>query len=157
MKKKNCDTCKNIFRINALQKYKKKLICKRCKIREEKKKGFVSTRDIKLEEQKKRIVKTKINPKKIKTNEKETEPKIPGSKVRKKFNRNFSMALSFDESRFLLRKHMNLGLEFEDAKKKVNEDKDFLKEFVKEMRDKNKSDEEINIRFKEEFAKLCEK
>ena len=101
MNKKNCDWCRDVFRIRALQKYKKKLICKVCKKKEEKEKGFVNMLDIKKEEQKKRVGMSgmamdlnkyvKKDVKKIKTNEKETKfPKIPGSKVRKKFNRKFS-------------------------------------------------------------------
>lgn len=160
MNKKKCDVCKGLFRIRALQKSKKRLICKVCKKREEKEKGFVNMIDIAEEERALNKIKQvmKKDVKKIKTNEKETKfTEIPGSKVRKKYNRNLSHALSWDEKKFLLRKHMNLGASFEKAKEIVNQEKEFLSNYVKKMREKEKSEEEINRGFKEEFAKLCEK
>ena len=161
MNKKNCGDCGILFRIRCLQKNKGKLICKGCKRKKEKKKGFVSMNDIKKEEQKKRkgmsSMGLRIEKYLTKKEVKEIEPKIPGSKVRKKYNVNLRRGLSLDEQRFLLRKHMGLGLSFENAKQKIKEDKEFLSNFVKKMREKKKSDEEINRKFKEEFAKLCEK
>ena len=163
MNKKKCDVCGGIFTIRALQKCKKRLICKVCKKREEKEKGFVNMLDIVKEERvlnkikqiKKKVVK---ETKEKATNERETIfPKMRGSRVRKTFNRQLRMGLSFDEQKFLLTKHMRLGLNFEQAKEKIREDKEFLKEFVKKMRVKEKSEEEINKRFKEEFVKLYEK
>ena len=181
MNKKNCGDCGILLRIRCLQKYKGKLICKGCKRKKEKKKGFVSVADIKKEEKEleKRVPKKIFVPelinlaikksieskamlntlKKIikKPKTKETEPKVPGSKVRKKYNPNLRRGLSFDEQKFLLRKHMNLGASFERAKEIINENKEFLSNFVKKMRKKKKSEEEIRKKFKEEFAKLLEK
>ncbi len=176
MNKKNCGDCGILLRIRCLQKFKGKLICKGCKKKKEKKKGFVSMNDIRNEERelekkvpklirvtikgklRKGMSSMAVNLKKYLPKEvKETEPKIPGSKVRKKFNTKLRMSLSFEEKKFLLGKHMNLGSNFEDAKEKIKEDQEFLSNFVKKMKEKQKSDEEINRKFKEEFAKLCEK
>ena len=180
MKKENCADCGTLFRIRCLQKYKGKLICKGCKRKKEKKKGFVTPLDIRKEEielEKKvpKLIKVTIkkklrkgmssmamNLKKYFPKEvvkiKETKlPKIPGSKVKKKYNKNLRFGLSFDEKKFLLRKHMNHGLDFENARELVNQDKKYLKEFVKKMKEEKKSGEEMSRKFKEEFAKLLEK
>ena len=160
MNKKNCDVCRGLFRIRTLQKCKKRLICKSCKKKEEKEKGFVNMLDITKEERVLNKIKKKVvkETKEKATNERETIlPKMRGSKVRKTFNRQLRMGLSFDEQKFLLTKHMRLGASFEQAKEKIKENKEFLKEFVKKLRVNEKSEEEINKKFKEEFAKLCEK
>ncbi len=175
MNKKTCGDCGILYRIRGLHKHQGKLICKGCKKKKEKKKGFVTPSDIRKEEielEKKvpKLIKVAIKGKRkgmssgamdLKNyfpKEEETKlPKIPGSKVRKKFNKNLRFGLSFNEKKFLLSKHMNHGLDFENAKELVNRDKEYLKEFVKKMKEEKKSGEEMSRKFKEEFAKLLEK
>ena len=128
-----------------------------CRKREGRKKGYTTANQIKQEE----IAKNKIeNAKKIKIKvfKKTIHPKIKGSKIKTKTTKlRYGLALSFDEKKFLLKKHMDLGLEFNEAKEKVERDKLFLSDLVKKMKEKDKSYNEINKVFKEEFAKLIQK
>lgn len=63
--------------------------------------------------------------------------------------------LTLDEKQFLLRKYMKKGLDFKDAKKKVSENQEFLRDVVKRLKQKKLSDKELNKRFRKEFEKLC--
>ena len=60
------------------------------------------------------------------------------------------------EKTILFKKYCSNGLNPQDADKKVKERVEFLRELIQKLRAEKKSEQEINKKFKEEFAKLCE-
>lgn len=64
------------------------------------------------------------------------------------------ITLSKIERQVLLKKHMNSGLTFEEALVKVNKFHDYLKDLRDKLRIKKVSDQDIEMRFKQEFEKL---
>jgi len=67
------------------------------------------------------------------------------------------MYLTREEKQILFKKYLSNGLNPEEADKKVKERVGFLLNLIQKLRAEKKSEGEINKRFKEEFAKLCEK
>jgi len=88
---------------------------------------------------------------KIKT----TPQKIKGSKI-KIYSRQSHNYLTKTEKFLLYKKYLKQGLNSEEINKKLNKIKIHLKEFVKKLQKKKESEESIDIKFKEEFAKLIE-
>lgn len=66
------------------------------------------------------------------------------------------MWLSKDERLFLYQKYIKKGLDSIQANKKIKNSVEHLNKLVTKMRGQKKTDKEINVKFKEEFAKLCE-
>lgn len=87
---------------------------------------------------------------------KERLPIIKGVKVTKKKISTLGLWLTNNEKLVLYRKYVKKGLNPKEASDKIKGITTHLEELVKQMREKNKSEKEINIRFKEEFAKLCQ-
>lgn len=94
--------------------------------------------------------------------EKEIEPKIKGAKTKpnkiKGLKNGFGLYYFKEEKYFLYKKLVKEGLTPEEAKKRINDYILKAKESTKKFKDKFKksTEEEINNKFKEEFAKLCE-
>lgn len=79
-------------------------------------------------------------------------PKMQGEKARVKTrNNNY---LSFVEKQVLYKKYIRMGMDSEEADKKIKRDIKHLKELVERLREKKKSEEQISLKFKEEFSKL---
>ncbi len=102
----------------------------------------------KLKESRKKIVSPRL-------------PKIPGSKLNRPSPKisPLGMWLTKDERKVLYFKYINQGMDSREANKKLKESVEFLSvEFlsslVKKLREKKKTDKQINVIFKEEFAKL---
>ena len=66
------------------------------------------------------------------------------------------MYLSKEEKNILYKKLKSMGLSNEEIKDRIGKSVEKIKEITKKLKMKNKTEEEINNRFKEEFAKLCE-
>lgn len=62
--------------------------------------------------------------------------------------------LSRVEKNVLFQKYLSQGLSWKDAREKVSGCSEFLSTLVDKLRKKEVSDEEIGIKFKEEFAKM---
>lgn len=80
-------------------------------------------------------------------------PKINNSKE----NKQQPHYLSMQEKQFLFKKYRLLGMDYEEADKKIKRDIKYLSNFVKKLREQEKSEKEIGIRFKEAFARLISK
>lgn len=63
--------------------------------------------------------------------------------------------MKLEERQLLYRKYKKIGYDHEGAIKKVNKFDNKLKELSKKMKSQNKSEKDIDKRFKEEFEKLC--
>ena len=81
-------------------------------------------------------------------------PKMKGEKVRK-ISRGFHFYLTIEEKQVLFQKYHKLGLDSKEIKEKLKQDAEYLKNYMKKLKVKEKSKEELNRKFKEEFAKLC--
>lgn len=62
-----------------------------------------------------------------------------------------------EERQFLFGKYIKKGLTYDQADKKVNETDKYLKRKVEKWKKKNLSDKDIDLKFKEEFSKICER
>lgn len=93
---------------------------------------------------------------------KELQPVIKGSKIStkgKKKNPQISFYITKDEKYILWKKFNNkklYNLSPEQIDLRINGICNEMKELVIKLKKKNKSEQEINTRFKEEFAKLLE-
>ena len=150
MLKKECEDCNRLIRIRNLIRYKGKLICKLCK----NKKSRIPLCNL-FTIPKSYIPKKKKE--KIISKKEAILPKIKGSKIRKQKSIVYGMSLTMNEKQFLFGKAIRNGLSYEDVIKKVKMNTQFLSELVKKLRNKNKSEFEINRKFNEEFAKLISK
>lgn len=149
--KKECTKCRRVFKTKSLHKYKGKLLCIYCKKRKEKENGKVMPN---------------CNPSKVpkyllpKKEKKQKEKIIKKERVikrRTKYTKrvsSYGMALTLDEKQFLLRKYIKKGYTFNESISQIDKDKKYLKELVKRLRKENNSEQDINKRFKEEFAIL---
>jgi len=88
------------------------------------------------------------------------ELKVRGAKKRITGNgkriSTLGMYLTQVEKQVLFKKYIKQGYDNMEAKKKVENISREMSDLVKNLRSKNKSQKEINIVFKEEFAKLLE-
>lgn len=64
--------------------------------------------------------------------------------------------LTFEEKQILFGQLIRLGLDGEGARKRINSLSNYEKEFFKDMREKARSEKELNKKFKTEFKKLLE-
>lgn len=80
-------------------------------------------------------------------------PKIKGQKEKKKV-RQIYFSITSVEKQFLYKKYSLMGWDGLAIKNKIETDSAYLKELVSKLRNQSKSEEEINNKFKEEFAKL---
>ena len=61
------------------------------------------------------------------------------------------------EKQVLWRKYLNQGLNAEQSHEKVENIVEYLKNLVTTLKSTNKTPKEIDIKFKEEFYKICER
>lgn len=157
----NCAKCGIEKRRGKLIKIKEKLYCARCKNGQSKTlmpklfgkipKSYLPP---KLKKKKKKIVK------KIKQI---IEPKIRGARDKKKGGlkrgrgaKAIHLYLTKEERLVLYKKFIKQGLSEQVASERVNNICKRMSELVKELRKKIKDKKELNKRFKEEFARICE-
>lgn len=167
MKPKTCIECHKEFTKKKIQRIrldgKKQWVCVFCKRKRRDKKrdillhtiGGVRRREDILREAKekrKRIfsfqrIKRAVFP--------SVFPSIKSAKPKRRLS-TFGMYLTKEEKQILFKKYCLNGLNPEEANKKVKQRVEFLSKLVQKLRAEKKSEKEINERFKEEFAKLCE-
>jgi hypothetical protein len=82
--------------------------------------------------------------------EKQVVPKIGGVKKKVKIP---SMFFTKDEKDLLYLKYRKQGLSREECKKRVDEDINYIRDLLRKLR-KEEPEIDLNVRFKEEFAKL---
>lgn len=68
--------------------------------------------------------------------------------------RSLSFFLSQTEKQVLFKKYVKMGLSYDEADQRLKADVNFLRDLVLKLRQQNKSESDINTKFKEEFAKL---
>lgn len=145
-KDQHCSKCGLFKKARELIFIDKKPICRICieEIRIDKRNGILKE------------VKTQIHKEKEEIRERLKEisikPKI--KPIRKNYSRGLHFYLTKIEKLFLFRKYAKLFNE-DEARKRVKGCVKYLEEFVVKLKEKRIEDEEINRRFKEEYAKLC--
>lgn len=147
----NCNQCNIEYSRKDLKRINGNWLCKDCyKKRKEERREYLKREILGIRKredlEKEWRERKKQNPK----------PIIRGAKEIK-ISCNLHNYLTKEEKQFLFRKYLNKGLPEEEADKKIREDARFLQNLVEEMKQKKKSEEEINRIFKEEFAKLISK
>lgn len=154
MEERNCDLCGESTRKKNLGKIRGKYLCKKCiklnrknrmeetidnaGIREE-----LNELDQKIKEGYRESYKRKVI---------DEAPKIKGSKQEKK--RKSITYLTLEDKKQLLRILLKKGLDFEEAKERLNEITEEQKRIKETMKAKNKSEEEIKIKQKELLEEL---
>jgi len=91
----------------------------------------------------------------IERNKEYPKLKIKGSKIRKN-SRQLHSYLTTEEKYILYRKYVRQGLNSGEVNERLKNIQTYLKEFIKKLREKKESEKIIEIKFKEEFAKLIE-
>jgi len=81
-------------------------------------------------------------------------PKIKSIKPKKRVS-SLGLYFTITEKQFLFRKYRHQGLSSIQAKMKIWKATQNLKNLLQKLRKQKKSQEEVNKRFKIEFAKLC--
>ncbi len=178
-----CAYCKNNFEGEGKGEFRKMGIvrigrlwrCKTCKKNNKKDhREFLKRKILGIEKRsdlEKKWAAKREQREKEKKEKKDFAPIIPGSEVQeKKKNALFDRIsrrgswyifgyLTRTEKQFLYNKYTTRKvnpLTIEEAKEKINKDVDFLAKFVKNMKKEKKPQEEIDTKFKEEFAKLID-
>lgn len=158
-KYKKCEECKIEYRSKSLRKRRERLLCHRCERKELTLVPAIDPqRSIKTMERKEKKKQEKDRLKQIKKikkkklKEKDEVPKIKGSKL--KTVNNYHNYITTDEKRLLYKKYIQLGYDEQSASEKVNKVCNFLSELVSRLREKKLEEENVNLRFKEEWAKL---
>lgn len=64
------------------------------------------------------------------------------------------MGFTFEERQFLFKKYIKSGLSKDEINIKIQKDIDYIKELVNKLRTQQTPEENLNKKFKEEFAKL---
>ena len=148
--KKPCEECKRKIKVSGLIKYKGRRLCNICLGRERKKDGKLIGH-----------VPQKIPKSATKSYWRKRPPKIK-ERVRglrpikrKKVGRPRGMGITSVEKQVLYKKYKSLGLSSLEASRKISIIVISLQVLVKKMREQEKSEDEINVRFKEKFAELC--
>jgi len=146
-KKNKCNKCGKLFSRRKLKKINNGLLCPECiKKKRKKHREFLKREIIGIRKRRRKVSEIKKdNPK----------PVIKGAKVRR-VSRKLHLYLTKQEKQFLYKKHINEGDNQEEALRKVDSCAIRLSKLIKELKEKGKSEEEINRRFKEEFRRLCE-
>jgi len=163
-----CSKCgKDVKKLRLLKRINGDWLCKECykkrikEKRENLKRNILGiTKEQELEEN--REIKNKYNRVRWKKQKKEINkirepivPKIKGAKI-KRYSRQLHNYLTKEEKNILYKKYVAQGLDDGQINIRLNNIKNYLKEYVKKLIKKKETDEMINIKFKEEFAKLIE-
>lgn len=82
------------------------------------------------------------------------KPIIKGAKVKKKKTSALGLYLTLGEKELLYQKYKDMGKSPREAKERVDKIVNYLNEFIRKMREDKKTQEDMGIKFKEEFAKL---
>jgi len=154
---RTCVECNEEFPKNEIKRINKKWICVFCwrKNRDNKRDHLLHT--IGGVRRKEDIIK-EAKEKRKRIFQRVKRAVLPAIKsIKRKKWAPLGISLTLIERQLLFRKYCSNGLSHQDADKKVKERVKFLKDLVQRLREKRKSEEEINKIFKEEFAKLCEK
>lgn len=155
-KKKKCGFCKKTFpksKIARINKMWRCIFCKRKKRKEHREDlrrnvlGIRKRADISKEVRERREQREKEGNKYL--------PSIKSIKYRK-ITPALGLYLTKVEWQVLNQKYINNGLSSKEAYRKVKGIREYLMDFTQKLRKEKKSEEELSIRFKEEFAKLCE-
>ena len=164
MAEKPCEECGESTKIKYLGRINKKLLCKKCrsdvrknhreetnnKSSEDERKEIIElSRKAKREYEKARREKNR----KTKQQEDTTEPKIKGSKLANKKQKS-NAYLSLEDKRQLLRILMKQGLDFEEAKNRMNNIMQEQSRIRAIMQEENKSEDEIKIKQREMLEEL---
>ncbi len=91
--------------------------------------------------------------------QKELGPMIPGAKqVKERIKKVPALGLYLTkvEKEVLVKKYVSNGMEYHKAYAKLKECMDFLYQLIQRLREKGKSEEEIDKKVKEEYANLME-
>ena len=147
--KAKCDECERRLNTKKLSPVNGKdgLFCRECKTRIKKTKRLEKFGHLLPPlHQRKRTFKPKQK-------KKDVEPKIPGAKKKTRKRVSIGNYISFDEWKFLFRKYMESGLDYEEAKIKIKNFKLFLKNQAEKLKDEKKSEEEIKNKLREKFEK----
>ena len=83
------------------------------------------------------------------------EPKIRNARVKQKKVSALGQYLTRYEKALLYTKYTSMGMTSDEANKKIKSIVEHISNLVKGLRAQDKSEKEINNKFKEEFAKLC--
>ena len=165
MAEKKCDGCGEETSRKKLGRIRGEYFCRKCRSerRQLRRKETIDTAGIEIELKKlDRKIKNesqrkgyrKRNP--VKEKIKDTSAPIPkgatSGKIRQK-NKSESY-LGFQESQILLKILMGRGLDFEEAKDKVRDMKNELKDTRDDLKKKNKSEEEISKKIKLKLEEL---
>lgn len=67
-----------------------------------------------------------------------------------------SFSITFIERQVLFRKYIQLGNNYEEADQKIKTFCEYLHALKIKLKKRNISDNDINLRFKKEFEKLCQ-
>lgn len=161
--KYKCNSCScEVEKLKYLKKLKDGLFCKKCYAERRAKKrdyllhdvvGVRRRAELEVEWAKKRDEKRVLR-----VNKKEIDPSLPQIKGKRRYSPKISqmgLYLSKEEKTFLYWKYRGEGLSSDEANLELKGAVEFLSEFVRKMREKKRSEEEISVKFKEEFAKLC--
>ena len=174
-----CSVCRKSFDRKEVKRINKKWICKKCskekrKLKRENLKRNVLKITKEQESKENELIsknykkkyqeenREKINKyhrdcykKKREENKETPELKIKGSKIRR-VSRKLHYYLTTEEKNILYLKYVKSGFDKEEIKQRLINIKTYLKEFIKKLEEKKELEETINIKFKEEFAKLLE-
>jgi len=142
-----CNGCGNIVPVRKLKKINGGLLCPDCVRKKRKKHREFLLRDV-------IGVRKRSNLEKEWKKERDKLNKFYQPKIRDKVMK--GMNLSRDEKNFLYRNCRKNGLTIDESRERMNNLTIKLKKLVKKLRKKKVTEEEINRRFKEEFARLCE-
>jgi hypothetical protein len=142
MKTKKCVICNKEFD-KEIKRINKEWICSKCYIQKKKNHREYLKREV-LGIKKRSLGKIKEQPKPEIKKQKSSEIKSI------KINNYFTIT----EKQFLFRKYYKKGLSKEEIIIRVNKDKEYLDNFVKDLMKQEKQKEEISKKFREEFSKL---
>ena len=148
--KASCSECKAMVRTSKLGKIKGKdgLYCYHCRRRARRKKYLKKIEKLKESEPEPVII---IKP----VIQKETKQLIKQEDIKKENKVPRGINLSLHEKQFLFSKLVKHGMDRLEAKERINKICFYLTNLVNKLRKKNKSEVDINQKFKKEFEKLC--
>lgn len=170
-KETTCISCGTLHRIKSLKKINKKFYCKSCvkQLRKQRRKETIKLSGIKDDLRK---LTNKIKNKWTRKHYAKMHPKVkkvavrgskplrkvlwiePTIKNSKKNKKNLSLFLTKEEKQILFRKYIKNGLSYEEADERILGFVKFQKELLIKLKKQNKTEEQINQIFKQEFWKL---
>jgi hypothetical protein len=145
-----CDSCKNkVDKLKRLKKLKDGFFCNQC-IKERRKDHREFLKRSILGIRKRTDLLKEWAEKKTLTFKPQIKP------VKKPFKKVSSLGIYItrDEKNVLYRKYVRMGYSPMDSSEKVDRVCDKMRDLVTKLREQKKSEQEINKKFKEEFAKL---